>query len=248
MPGVQARRLLDKPFGIRLDAAALDVAGDIGGEVQHAGEALRWLPRHGLRADREQGTRDVRGHRGSGGRSGMGAGHGRRGRLLRRLAREHEAEDRTEGVDVRARIDPLHLAARLLGGHVAGRSENRSMLGARCRIARVPKFIIRRFFGHARAARRGSLFAGDLPHTPVHDKDLAERTHHHVLGLQVAMEHATIVRERNRLTDPLEEPEALVHRRLRRHVPVQTLVGQPPYLVDGNDPGMLEPGQDARFP
>ena len=80
-----------------------------------------------------------------------------------------------------------------------------------------------------------------------------------LFGLEIAMDEASRVRERDRLADALEEPKPLgrvgdAAQVIAKRAPADTLhdieespVGQPPEIVNGDDAGMLERGEDARL-
>ena len=90
--------------------------------------------------------------------------------------RQHLAEDDAPRVDVGAAIDGL--AEQLLGCHVGGRAEHRS---------------------GTRQSRGFRPF--DLRDAEIDDLHAAVRLDQHVLRLQVAMDHAGIVRRRQRAGD-----------------------------------------------
>jgi hypothetical protein len=99
--------------------------------------------------------------------------------------------------------------------------------------------------------------AQQLGDAPVHDERFAERPDHHVLGLEVAVDHAVGVGERDRLADPLEEPErgaevAVLLDPDVEAIPLHELhhvigaaVRELAEVVDGDDDGMLEPSRGA---
>ena len=120
----------------------------------------------------------------------------------------------------------------------------------------VPAAVPRDPGGRARRIVRRRLDEARDP--PVHDEHLAERADHDVLGLQVAVDHAVRVRERDGIADALEDAEALRQRHARRerveprsvdplHRVEDAAVRQRAGVVDGNDPRMLEPRDDARL-
>ena len=100
---------------------------------------------------------------------------------------------------------------------------------------------------------------------PVHDVDLAELPHHHVRGLEVAVDHALGVCEGHRLTDAQEHaeharrvpllvpredlvvlvPELLPVDELHREVDLPALVHAE--LVHRDDAGMLKLASDLRL-
>ena len=98
-----------------------------------------------------------------------------------------------------------------------------------------------------------------LGNPPVHHHDLAERSDHDVVRLQIPVQDASRVSERHRLADTFEDLQPLgeiammadVFRQCPAvdslHDVEQPAVGQPADVVDGHDAGMFECGQDARF-
>ena len=62
-----------------------------------------------------------------------------------------------------------------------------------------------------------------LRDAPVHHQHLAERPHHDVLGLQVAVDHAVGVGEGDRLADAQEEAQPLARAAASRTMRVQAL-------------------------
>ena len=146
---------------------------------------------------------------------------------------QENVENRAESEDVGSRVERRHVAALLLGRHVPRSAEN--------------------------GARRLGGSAQSLRQPPVHHEDLSERADHDVLGLEVAMQDAAVVRERDRLDDALKDAEPLGEGRLGCGERVETrpfdefhrvedpAVGKPPDVVNGRDAGVLEPRQDPRF-
>ncbi len=103
----------------------------------------------------------------------------------------------------------------------------------------------------------------DFRQAPVHHLDLAERAHHHVRRLQVAMDHPPGVGIRDRLRDRLEdreEPGQAVGRilaagqQLGQRVPLDQLhaeerpaIAEGAHLVDRHDPRVLQLAADLRL-
>ena len=114
--------------------------------------------------------------------------HGRAGK--RRLAGEHLVRHRTERVEVDARVDRL-LAHRLLGTHVLRRAEREAGLR------------------HARSAR---LLHGERD-AEVRDERVPA-LQQNVLGLDVAMDHAVLVRVVERVGDLARDAQRVVDRKL----------------------------------
>ena len=169
-----------------------------------------------------------------------------------RMAREDVIEDRAEAVDVGALVEPLDLAARLLGRHVGRRAHDVALLREERRVvARAPRTDHRlRRVGVVRAT-------DDLREAPVHDEDLAEASDHDVGGLQVAVQDAALVREGHRLRcahQRLEEAgrRPLLARRLvgqercevapahQLHREVRPSTGVQPDVVHGDDARVVE--------
>ena len=131
------------------------------------------------------------------------------------------------GRDIRRR------AARLLRRHEPARAKHRA--------------------GLVRIAVRGP------GQSPVQHEDLPELPDHHVIGRQIAVDDVVRVRERHRVADPLEHPEAVAHHGMaaevlaQRHTSdafhhvEQPPVGQPSHVVDRDDAGVFETGQNARL-
>ena len=114
-----------------------------------------------------------------------------RGRV-RRPSAEQLVERRAEQVDVRPRSEGLGVTFELLGSHVRERPRDRSALDVREVGVRVL------------APERGD--------PPVEQVDLSEVTHHHVGRLDVPMDHAALVRIRQRIADRAEDTQVPVER------------------------------------
>lgn len=94
---------------------------------------------------------------------------------------------------------------------------------------------------------------------PVHHERLAEVADHHVLGFQVAMQQAALVRERDGLAQALEHPQQRTQLGPLARVLVEPCalhelhhvedapVGERPDVVHGHDAGVLEARQHARL-
>jgi hypothetical protein len=114
--------------------------------------------------------------------------------------------------------------------------------------------LVERCFRGAKGRRPGHPF-----HGPIHHVDLAERAHHHVLRLEIAMQHPATVRMRQRFAHALHHAQTLAQRRAARYVTVgahprhqlhgvkRAAVGQRSRLVHRHDAGVLEPRDQPRF-
>ena len=111
-------------------------------------------------------------------------------RAERHLAADDLVEHRAEAEDVGALVHLVGVPARLLGRHVPRRSD------------RAGRFHLRR------ASRRGARL-GEPREAPVHQVDLPEARHHDVLGLEIAVDDAAVVRVRDGVADLHEDLEAL---------------------------------------
>ena len=137
--------------------------------------------------DRVEGRRDVPPRRGElGRRLVQDRGHRVRGRVLleRPPARQQLVEDRPEREDVRAVIDGV--APHLLGGHVARRSHDGAGLGE---------------IRDRHPAVSSGRHAGALGQAEVEDLDVVIRQDEHVVGFQVPMDDALLVRRGDPLGD-----------------------------------------------
>ena len=180
----------------------------------------------------------------------------------RGVAREYAVEDRAEAVDVRGRAQLVELPRRLLGAHVRRRTDEtprqrRRRPGPRGR-------------GEGDAAGLGPArvaLAGGPGQAPVDDQGLAEPPQHHVVRLQVAVQHAAAVGVGDDLADgdePAQQPAELDRRRVGPGMPLviglddldEAVVAQEPHgvkraaivgdaqAVDWDDPGVLEAAGD----
>jgi hypothetical protein len=167
-------------------------------------------------------------------------------RLVRAPPREHLVQDHAEGEDVAAHVDRRHVAARLLRAHVRDGAADHALMGERA--------VLGVLGGQPREAE-----VEDLHHRRRgFGVALLGRRHDDVQGLQVAVDHAALVRVVHSVGDRAEhlEPlrdllrrqrasaggEPLVERlsahQLHREVVVP--VGRVPRLVDRGDVGVPE--------
>jgi hypothetical protein len=181
--------------------------------------------------------------------TGFGAlQHRARGRPgVRRVPRQQHREHAAEREHVGPLVHLVPRAAGLFGRHVLRRAHRHA--GAR---------FVGRAVGGTLGERRGH-FAEHFRQAPVHDLHFAERAHHDVRGLQVAVNHAGPVRVADREAHLLEGAQAVFERRvvgeLRRerapanefHGEKRAAVRQFAGAVDGRNAGVLEPGRDARL-
>jgi hypothetical protein len=125
---------------------------------------------------------------------------------VRRFAGQQSAQDGAQAKDVIALVELVDFAARLLRGHVGRRAQYRSRLRRRLGAGGANRGDGARLL---RLDRCPALvpFAEDLGESPVHDLDLAERPHHDVRGLQVAVQDASAVRVGQRLTQLGKDPQ-----------------------------------------
>ena len=168
----------------------------------------------------------------------------RRAALERVAAGRHLEEHDAERKDVGARVH--RLAARLLGGHVAGGAEHRPLLG--------------QVAAGAAAGDLGLVVAADrLGDAEVEHLDAAVAGDHHVVGLEVAVEDALAVRRGERVhqrrgdgeealeLDPVARDEALEGLALDQlHGEEVAAVGLLD-RVDGDDVGVVEGGDRPRL-
>jgi hypothetical protein len=179
---------------------------DVVGQRFHVGIPLLPIPLHGLPADRfefgrnlVQGTPFPRRHR----RADLGLPQdlGHRGPGVRRLVREHLVEEGPQGVDVRLFGYVLHVAARLLGGHVGRRSDD-------VPVQRPPRF--RLVADRVDESGPGPILSvADLGQPPVHDQHFPERADHDVFRFEVAVDNALAVGEGDGVAHLQEDLKAL---------------------------------------
>ena len=180
----------------------------------------------------------------------------------RRLAGEDLAEDRAKGEDVRPLVERVERARACSGAMYDGVP---STDPGRDSIAADPLRKVQTA-GRVAAGKDRLLLVGHttlvehLRQTPVHDLHLAEAADHDVRRLQVPVDHAPSMGVGHGLTDLLEDREeahpVLVGTSARReqrrqssapdqlHRDEQPAIGEPPQLVDGDDPGVLELATD----
>ena len=158
--------------------------GEGGGDGQSGGGAAGGIGVEAAEDDALDGGVEVLDDRGGAGRRGLCLEAGQLGDargLEGALASEHFVEHDAEAVDVAAGGDLG--AFELLGGHVSGRA----------------------------AANLGALdLAGPAGEPEIHDADLAAAIDHDVGGLEVAVEHALLVRGGETGADAAREFEGLV--------------------------------------
>jgi hypothetical protein len=157
--------------------------------------------------------------------------------LERAPSREHLVEDRAEGEDVGARVGGLALD--LLRRHVAQRAHDDAGLGAGAR---------RREIG---LRPRAALGLRQLGEAEVEDLDPPVLRHEDVLGLQIPVDDALVVRGRqamrdlDRVVDRLPRREASRRKLRAQRLALEQLlddVGRPvmrPDVVDDRDVGWL---------
>ena len=112
---------------------------------------------------------------------------------IRRPARKDFTKDRPQAEYVAALVQPVHVPAGLLWGHVGGRTEDRA-----CRRFGVGPF--RPYRAHRPAFHH-------LGESPIHHLDFAEGANHDVERLEIAVNHAAGVGVGQRLTELLEDFE-----------------------------------------
>ena len=136
---------------------------------------------------------------------------------MRRLSRHDLVQDRPHQVDVRCRPE---LVKRTVFAHFRRHVRGRASHAVRHPDRRIGQHLFRD--GNA----------------PVHQQDFAEIAKHHVLGLQVAMDHAAGVRERDGVRDPhpdfqvLRQPVAGQPRAPRRTLDLLHRIEQLALLIE----------------
>ena len=194
-------------FAVGRDGLAGDEPLDLLGQLGRGLVAVRLRVGHRLEADGVEGL----GHQRVDRADGLGGlllgllddlGHGLRRPGL--APGEDLVEGRPQQVDVAPLIDLFVQARGDLRGHVAGRAHDGAgvCLGVGYRLPQPCRRA--RLVGHGRV-----VLAQDLGDAPVEQDRLAEGAEHHVLGFQVAVEHATGVRVADRLAEREEHLEQL---------------------------------------
>jgi hypothetical protein len=174
--------------------------------------------------------------------------------LERRPPRQHAVERPSQEEDVGPRPDLRGARARLLGSHEGHRTAR-----ARRRLAG------REAPGRVEPALRGARLVPHQREPPVHQEDLAELAHHHLPGLDVAMDDAARVGERHGLGHGGENRdvvrEVLVRRERAALLGEQLLPAAPLHqlhrerravlvldqVVDRRDVRMVERGEEERL-
>ena len=150
--------------------------------------------------------------------------------VVQRLQREDLEEDRAERVDVGARVDAIALAADLLGRHVPRRADHRAVCGA----ARQSRDGRLEAWPRSRSTLAGGLRTSSsrrrrsLREPPVEHVDLAEVAEHDVRRLEIAVEHAARVRERDREADAARTRRAACALRTDASSSARSRRGSPP--------------------
>ena len=160
-------------------------------------------------------------------------------------AREHLVENRAEGKDVAARVG--RPAAHLLGRHVAERAHDDAGLGARG--------------GRRQIGLRARSFADlrQLREAEVEDLDAPVLRDEEVLGLQVAVDDALLVRggeavrDLHRVVDGLARRQPATGEHRAQRLALEQLLDDVGSVVvradvvDGGDVGMVEDARGLRF-
>ena len=109
---------------------------------------------------------------------------------------EDLVKDCAQRIDVRPRIDRADFAARLLRRHVGGRPQHAA-------VHRAPSRAVTALRTRENVLRLAGK-SGFLAQTPVHDQHFAEVADHDVFRLEIAVVHAAVVGERDRVANLLE--------------------------------------------
>ncbi len=132
-----------------------------------------------------------------------GLGQGLAQHVVGTLPREQLVEHHAEGVDVGPHVDLVGIAARLLGAHVGERALDHADLGRHRRRGHVA-------LGDPRQAEVEDLQGGEsrARRDAGHAGGARLRRHDDVRGLEVAVDHAALVRVVHRVGDLAEQAEA----------------------------------------
>ena len=259
LPGPGARQLgVHQPF-----LHATQIGRDVGGDLPGVTGSVEGRRRQAPTGDGDQlelGPASVEPGAGiaKGGPGGQlldvvrGAAH------VGRLAAQDFAEDGAQPEDVSSLVEPVGLAARLLGRHVSRGAQHRPCPRgsgtAAIAVANGPD-------GVAEIAPRSLLIGGSrrtehFGQSPVHDLHLAEPAHHDIGRFEVAVNDAASMSVGNRLADVFEDPQQpgpVVTRMLtltqergqgaaldELHGEIRPVIGERAQLMDGNDSRVLE--------
>ena len=124
------------------------------------------------------------------------------------LAGEQFAPERRQAEDIRGRADAVDLAPGLLRRHVGRRAQNAAGLGPAAVAVGVDGRRRGGFVGVEECRAAGGLVQ-HFRQAPVHELDFAERTHHDVRRLDVAVDDAMGVGEAERLGDALDDRQGV---------------------------------------
>ena len=212
---------LPRRIGPRQHRVAAQEAAEIVGQIGDRGVAIRGRLGRGLRDDRAElaGNRLAVGvhERLAHPRAGLRQHLGQRAAAERTLQRDQLEQDQPERALVALRIELVVASVRLFRRHVERRPDDRA----------VRRFAVAGLEADrgaadgagpggtrgagARGGRRGGGLGG-LGHqpadAPVHDVDLVVPAHHQVRRLEVAMDHAALVRVGDGVADLQEVLEA----------------------------------------
>src|SRR6266481_848381 len=247
---VKAPGLLKDAFAMRGNRQAVQIAGDIERQLRNVRIAHTGRSCCGLCANGCKRFIDARSNW---------------CRCLFRFPREQVAQKRTERIDVTARVQVRHVAARLFRGHISRRTHDRSVscshrnLGRIARIGGLLWFFENRCIRIDFARIAYNFFLQDFREAPVHHQNFAEGTDHDVRGFQIAVEDAARVRERDGIADAEKNSQTIRRRGDRLDVLVEAMaldkfhgvenaaVSECSDVMHGHDAGMLETREDARF-